>query len=46
MRWVECVACMGDKNAYKVLVGNVKGKDLLGDLGMDGRIILKLMLRK
>jgi hypothetical protein len=28
-------------NAYKILVGNLKGRNHLKDLGVDGRIILK-----
>jgi hypothetical protein len=29
------------KNAYKILVGKLKGRDHLGDLGVDGRILVK-----
>jgi hypothetical protein len=29
------------RNAYKILVENVKGRDDVGDLGIDGRIIKK-----
>jgi hypothetical protein len=29
------------RNAYKFVVGKPKGRDQLGDLGIDGRIILK-----
>jgi len=30
-----------DKNAYKILVENMKGRGHLEDLGIDGRITLK-----
>jgi hypothetical protein len=30
----------------KTVVGNLKVRDNVGDLGVDGRIILKLILRK
>jgi hypothetical protein len=37
----------GDRRgAYKVLVGNLRERDLLKDRGVDGRIILKLMFEK
>lgn len=32
------------KNAFTVLVGKLKGRNLLEDLGIDGRIILKSIL--
>jgi len=42
MRWVQNVACMGQKrNAYKVLVGKRDGKTHSDDQGIDGRMILK-----
>jgi hypothetical protein len=31
---------------YRILVGNPEGRDHLGNLDVDGRIILKLILRK
>jgi hypothetical protein len=31
----------GDKNAYKILAGDLKGKYELGDLGVDEKIIDK-----
>jgi hypothetical protein len=34
------------KNAYKMLVGKPKGRYHSEDLGVDGRIILKWILRK
>jgi hypothetical protein len=27
--------------AYEVVIGKLKGRDIFGDLGIDGRIILK-----
>jgi hypothetical protein len=29
------------RNAYKILVGNLKGRDVLEYLGVNGRVILK-----
>jgi hypothetical protein len=34
------------RNAYKILIGNLKVRDQLEDPGVDGRIILKLILGK
>jgi hypothetical protein len=34
------------KNAYKILVLNMMGRDCMGDLDGDGRIILKWILKK
>jgi hypothetical protein len=31
------------RNAYKILVGNLEGKRLLGDLGIDGKKMLKFV---
>ena len=40
------VACMGDsKAAYRVLVRNMKARDHLEDLGADGKVIQKWILR-
>jgi hypothetical protein len=45
MRWGGHVAHMGAvRNANRILVGKLGGKRLLGALGTDGRIILKLIL--
>jgi len=41
MRWAGHVARMGEeRGAYRVLVGKPEGKRPLGDLGLDGWIIL------
>jgi hypothetical protein len=38
---------MGEmKNAYNILVGNLKGRDHSEDLGTDGKIILEWILGK
>jgi hypothetical protein len=34
------------RNAYNVLFGKVKGRDHSRDIGVDGRIILKRILKK
>lgn len=34
------------KNSDRVLVGNVMGKQHLQDVGVDGRIVLKLIVEK
>jgi len=47
MRWVGHVARMGERRGlHRGLVGKPEGKDHLGDPGVDGRIILRWMLRK
>jgi hypothetical protein len=33
------------KKAYKIFIRNLKERDHLDDLGLDGRITLKFMLR-
>jgi hypothetical protein len=43
-RWAGHVARRGErKGVYRVLVGEREGKNHLKDIGVDGRIILKLM---
>jgi len=38
---------MGERRSvYGILVGNLKERDLLGDLGVDGRIILRWIFGK
>ena len=47
LRWAGYVACMGDRRgAYRVLVGDLRERDHLQDLGIDERIILKFISRK
>ena len=49
MRWAGHVARLGEKRgeAYRgVWWGNLRERDLLGDLGIDGRIILRCIFRK
>jgi len=47
MKWAGHAACAGDmRNAYKILVGNLKGRDHLEYLGVDGKIILEQILAK
>jgi hypothetical protein len=42
MRWAGHLAHMGErKGVYRVLVGNLRVGEHLGDLGVDGRIILR-----
>jgi hypothetical protein len=42
VRWVGNVACMGEKkNAEGFWWRDLKGRDHLEDMGIDGRIILK-----
>jgi hypothetical protein len=42
MRWAEHVTCMGTLiNAHDYSSDRLKGRDLLGDLEVDGKIILK-----
>jgi hypothetical protein len=46
-KWVGHVAYMEEmRNAYKILVGNSESMRLLGSLGVNGRIILKRILKK
>jgi hypothetical protein len=47
MRWAGYVVRMGERGVmYRVLWGNLREKDHLGDPGIDGRIILRWILRK
>ena len=46
MRWAGHVACMGERRGvYRTLLGNLRGRDHLEDPGVDGRKILRWMLR-
>jgi hypothetical protein len=46
MRWARHVARMGEmRNAYMHSVGTPEGKNHSEDLGVDGRIIFKLILQ-
>jgi hypothetical protein len=43
----EVSSTYGDvRNAHTILVGKSEWKNHLGDLGVDGKIILKLILNK
>jgi len=47
MRWAEHVARMGEeRGVYRVLVGKPEGRRPLGDLAVDGRIILGWISRR
>ena len=47
MRWAGHVVPMGERRgAYRELVGKLEGERPLEDLSVDGRLILKLMLKK
>jgi len=47
MRWTVHVACKGERGgAYWNWVGKVVGKSQLEEVGLDGRIILKFILKK
>jgi hypothetical protein len=44
MRWIKHVAGMGQiRNANTVSLTNLKGREHLGDLGVEGRILLVLL---
>jgi hypothetical protein len=43
IKWEQYVACM--INSY-ILVGNLNGRGHLGDLGVDGSIILRGIVKK
>jgi hypothetical protein len=47
MRWAGHVAHIGERRGvYRVLVGNREERDLWGDSGVDGRIILRWIFKK
>ena len=47
MRWAGHVALMGERRGVdRVLVGNLRESDYLGDPGVDGRIILRWIFGK
>jgi hypothetical protein len=47
MRWAGHVARMGEeRGVHRVLVGKPEGKSRWGDTDVDGRMILRWMLRK
>jgi hypothetical protein len=47
IRWAGHVARMGEKRGvYRVLLGNLKEGDRLGDPGVDETIILRWIFRK
>jgi hypothetical protein len=46
IRWVGHVTHRGEmRNAYKILVTNLKGRDHLGDISINGRTILTQILK-
>jgi hypothetical protein len=47
MRWVGLVACVGNRRGVRrVLVGKTSERDILKDLAVDGRILLKWIFKK
>jgi hypothetical protein len=47
MRWAGRVARMGEeRGVHRVLVGNLRARGCWGDPDVDGRIILRWILRK
>ena len=47
VRWAGHVARMGEMGGlYRVWGGNLRDRDHLGDLSVDGRIILRWIFRK
>jgi hypothetical protein len=47
VRWTVHVVCLRElRNAYRILAENLEGRDYLEDMGADGRIILKWILRR
>jgi hypothetical protein len=45
MRWVGHVARRGRKGVYRVWWGNLRERDHLEDLGVDGKVILRWIFR-
>jgi hypothetical protein len=46
MIWAVYVGCMRKlRNSYKVLVGTCEARRSLGPLGIEERVVLKLMLK-
>jgi hypothetical protein len=47
MRWAGHVAWIGwERGVYRILMGKPEGKRPLGELGVEGRIILRWIFRK
>jgi hypothetical protein len=46
VRWAGQVARMRRKNAYRVLVADLKQRDHFEDVGIDVRITLKCVLKE
>jgi hypothetical protein len=47
MRWTGHVARMeAIRNAYKVLGGNLKSRDHLEDISIDGKVVIEFIIRK
>ena len=41
-----CGTCGGQERSYRILVGDLRERDHLEDLGVDGKIILKWSFRR
>jgi hypothetical protein len=47
LQWTEHVTQIGEvRNAFKILIGNPKVRDHLGNLDVGGEVILKWILKK
>jgi hypothetical protein len=47
VRWAGYIVCAKKmSNTYKIFVGKPETKDILGDIGTDGRIILKWIFKE
>jgi len=47
IRWAGLIARVGERRGvHRVLVGNLRGRDHLGDTAIDGRIILSWIFMK